>query len=434
MIIDLSKIYIPTEKQRLFHSLPHKFKLFGGAMGGGKTMAGCAEALMLSLEYPGNRGVIIRKTLKRLRHTTLVTFFKICPKELIASYNKSDLVVRLINGSEILFLEANISLDRELDKLRGLEIGWFFIDEAQEVAEEVFKILTTRLRWRLPDGSAPRYTGLLTCNPSINWIKTRFIDQKLPDHVFIQSLAYENPYLPEDYISTLEDILSEKEKRRLLKGEWVVDETPDMLFKYEWINNSIYKEKPEIPEAEKYLGVDVARFGDDLSVLCYKVGNVVVELKDYEHIDTRRFSNIIQNFIIDNQIPHSNVAIDSVGIGAGVVDNLISNNFQVNEFVGGAKPILEGETTYSFENLRSQGYWYLREKFKNDEIAIPDHRRLISDLMAHRYSISADKKIKVVSKENIKKETGFSPDFSDALMICCANEFLTSAVVSAVVY
>ena len=52
----MSVIYKATDRQAIFHGAPEMFKLYGGAMGGGKTFALCAEAFALSCEYPGNRG------------------------------------------------------------------------------------------------------------------------------------------------------------------------------------------------------------------------------------------------------------------------------------------------------------------------------------------------------------------------------------------
>ena len=49
-------VYEATPRQAAFHAAPEKFRLYGGAMGGGKTVALCAEAIALSCDYPGNRG------------------------------------------------------------------------------------------------------------------------------------------------------------------------------------------------------------------------------------------------------------------------------------------------------------------------------------------------------------------------------------------
>ena len=99
--------------------------LFSGAFGAGKTLVLCAKGLKLSLDYPGNFGLIARKVRATLAQTTLKTFMeRACPVELIADYNKSERLVTLLNGSQILFG----GLDDPL-KLGSLELGWAGIDE-----------------------------------------------------------------------------------------------------------------------------------------------------------------------------------------------------------------------------------------------------------------------------------------------------------------
>ena len=117
-----------------------------------KTYALCLKALYLSDRYPKNRGVIARKVAKELGLTTQSTFFKLCPP---AAYDPayggrradSENYLRLAHsGSEILWLHLE---DQDIDKVfRGLEINWFILDQAEEIAEDIFDTLLTRLgRW-----------------------------------------------------------------------------------------------------------------------------------------------------------------------------------------------------------------------------------------------------------------------------------------------
>src|SRR6516162_9036190 len=107
--------YQPLPKQAEFHGLGKRFRFFVGGWGNGKTSAGCAEALMLSIEYPGTTGLIARKTRPELKATTMDTFFNGgggdpdqgdytgCPQELIRSFHKTDQLLTLVNGSKIHF-------------------------------------------------------------------------------------------------------------------------------------------------------------------------------------------------------------------------------------------------------------------------------------------------------------------------------------------
>lgn len=224
MILDLRDDYQPTPKQRQFHAAPQMYKLYGGAMGGGKSRALCEEGLQLSLDYPGNFGVIARQTLPELKATTLITFFNetlpegsVKHKALVAKYNRTEGLLTLKNGSKILFT----GLDNDnTDKIKSMNLGWFAIDEATEVSEDIFNMFCTRLRLKLPN---IRYFGLLASNPEPGWVKRRFIDKQLNDHIFVPALPKENPHLPQDYIKRFAN-LPDHWQRRYLDGNWDVYE------------------------------------------------------------------------------------------------------------------------------------------------------------------------------------------------------------------
>src|SRR5438445_4746088 len=67
--------YKPMPKQAEFHGMSKRFRFFVGGWGNGKTSAGCVEALMLALEFPGSRGLICRETRQELKATTQDHFF-----------------------------------------------------------------------------------------------------------------------------------------------------------------------------------------------------------------------------------------------------------------------------------------------------------------------------------------------------------------------
>ena len=403
-------------------------------MGGGKSYAVSGEGVDLSMKYPGNRGVFIRKTLKRLKQTTLMTFLRVYPPELIKSFNRSDMIITLINGSVIEFLEADITKDPELNKLKGLEVGWACIEEADEVDEKAFRILSTRVgRWVLPSGIRPPKRIMLTCNPEDSWVKRRFHDQKLKNHAFIPALPTENPYLPPGYIDDLQNVLTPDEWERYILGRWDTKDDPAQLVPYRWVKNATYDSRPRLAGTQG-LGVDVARYGDDLSVLSHIFeDDQVVTLynqETFKGMDTHTLSSRVSLYAIENRIPGNRIVVDGVGLGAGVVDNLRAQSFKVREFISGAKPKPQGGTAFTFRNLRSQGYWRLRDLFKDELIQIPDHQRLREDIAAHRYKVDGDKMITVLSKDDIKKRLNFSPDYSDALMMGVAHDLIGPGVIS----
>lgn len=214
--------YDPTGRQIAAHMAPERYKLYGGAMGGGKSVWLCAESLILLMKYPGNRGCLVRDQLIDLRLSTLITFEKLCPAEFIAKHQTEDHTIIFKNGSELVY--GGLGGNEDIERIKSREFGFFAIDEATECLEEMFIMLATRLRWVLPDGRRPNYYGLLASNPEPGWVKERFVDQKKQDHVFIPALPRDNPHLPKDYNADLRKMFPPEAARRYLDGSWEVFE------------------------------------------------------------------------------------------------------------------------------------------------------------------------------------------------------------------
>ena len=186
--------------------------LFSGAFGAGKTVALLAKGLKLSLDFPRNYGLICRKVRATLGQTTIKTFFElVCPRELIANYNKSEGLVTLTNGSEILFG----GLDDPL-KLGSLNLGWAGIDEAIETNEEDWNMLDGRLR----KPNVPHQLFAATNpGPPTHYLYRMFFQGEKGD--VYQASSYDNPALPEDYkqrLSEFEGIYKDRYVLGLWKG------------------------------------------------------------------------------------------------------------------------------------------------------------------------------------------------------------------------
>lgn len=177
--------------------------------------------------------MIGRKDFSDLRDTTLQTLFELCPEELIESYNKTEHSLKFKNGSEILFRDL-----KDGTGIGSLNLGWVFIDEAEEVQESMFDRLAGG---RLSLTTAGRQCIWLASNPpnKDHWIYKRFFLDNKPDYFLIHSSTYENrQYLPSGYIENLEK-MPESWKHKYLFGEFGF--TPDGKPFYSGYNESTHK-------------------------------------------------------------------------------------------------------------------------------------------------------------------------------------------------
>lgn len=427
--VDFSKKYIPHPKQRIAHKSAAKYLLFGGALGGGKSWFLCAEAINHAMKWNGARCVIIRKERSVILETIWVTFHKVCPDNIIAHIDNKRLAITLINGSEIRFMQADRAKDPLLNKIKGLEISWFGLDEANELDEMVFTMIKTRLRHICPpdkdnpNGVVPRYEGRLTSNPENCWLIPVFIESDDPHHVYIESLTSDNYEEGSEYYQILLQAFKDDPvlMQKYLHGRWDLIDKINQLIPGKYIVNAKY---PIIGGTKQGLGVDVARFGKDETVFCY------IENGNIEHLEGFRSwtipktvehtKKLIQKFNIDPL----NVGVDGVGMGAGVVDYLQEGGYLVQDLIGGAK-IDEDIDIGLFKpfNLRSQMYWTLRQDIINGNLGNigggdnPSEfdKKLARQLTWLEYDIQSDKTMRVASKDVISKVHGKSPDYADAI-------------------
>ncbi len=409
-VVDLGEQYKPTPRQSKAHGVTETNVLFGGAIGGGKTIWLVNEAIQLSLDYPGNRGYLCRHELTSLRRSTLLELIRFLPGELVEQHHQTENYFKLKNGSLIFY--GGLGDDKGgVDRLKSMTLGWFGIDQAEETSESHFNMLSGRLRLVIP-GQSMHYKALLTANPAPGWVKNLFIEQVKEDFVFIPSLPRDNPYLPKDYEAKLRKIYPKELIAALLDGDWNALEGGNFLFRYADIRRAI---TAELPEGEPLMmGVDIAREGSDESVAVVRAGACVIHLEAWGKADLMQTTGKVGRLMEQFNLNDKYVNLDAVGVGAGVYDRLREQKHYVNAVIAGGEP----DDKEHHINTRAEMYAQLQRRFEAGEISIPDDLDLTAQLSSIRYKIASDKKLQIVSKEDMKRVYRLkSPDKADALAL-----------------
>lgn len=155
------------------------------------------------------------------------------------------------------------------------------------------------------------------------------------------------------------------------------------------------------------LGVDVARFGDDETVMCLRQGVLVHPLWVYRRIDTMKTAGLVAR-IINERNPDA-VFIDQTGLGAGVVDRLREQNFAVQGIDSAGEPL-----DRACLNKRAE-MWLLMSKWVTGEVSLPDDPQLISQMPAPKFKYTSSGLLQLESKADMVKRGVSSPDRADAL-------------------
>ncbi len=144
--------------QHAFVTSRAPFAFYVGGIGAGKTFAGALRALLHAQSLPGSLGLIGAPTERMLRDAAARAFFSLLPPDLLARYHRTDGRLTLANGAEILLR----SLDQP-DRVRGLNLAWFWLDEAPWAGHYAWRLLTGRLRQS--DVDPARLAGWATGTP-----------------------------------------------------------------------------------------------------------------------------------------------------------------------------------------------------------------------------------------------------------------------------
>ncbi|MFA5587682.1 MAG: phage terminase large subunit [Mariniphaga sp.] len=400
--------------------------LFGGGAGGSKSFLGCYWILKSALKYAGTRWLIGRNELKTLRETTLNTFFEVASMQGIETgvhftFNQQLMSIIFANGSEILLKDlAHYPSDPNFDRLGSLEITGAFVDECNQISEKGWNVLKSRIRYKLDEnGIVPKLLG--TCNPSKNFVYHRFYkpytEGTLPGNMkFIQALLGDNPYISKHYKENLLQ-LDTVTKERLLFGNWEYDDDPSALIPYNKIVD-IFSNIHVVEGDPSYITADIARFGDDKTVIMVWMGFVVVEIITLTKQPLSVVAMEIERLKKYYRVPTSNIVADEDGVGSGVVDMLKCFGFVNNSAPDDVKGVKQ-----NFTNLKSQCYFLLAEMINKAEIYVKtDDPNIKNDLIQEleqvkRKDVDKDGKLAVIPKDLVKEKIGRSPDYSDALMM-----------------
>jgi hypothetical protein len=167
------------------------------------------------------------------------------------------------------------------------------------------------------------------------------------------------------------------------------------------------------------MGVDVARFGDDESVVVARRGRKVLSITAVHGHNTVEVAGLVLNMVRRlRHGPHERVLVnvDTIGVGAGVADTL--------RVAHKAREIALHEVNVSevasnqeeYPNLRSE-LWFKLDKFLRSGGAIPDDAKLVQEIIAPTYKFDGKGRRCVETKDDLKSRIRRSPDRADALCL-----------------
>lgn len=225
--------------------------------------------------------------------------------------------------------------------------------------------------------------------------------------------ADETGVINEDELGQLRTTVSD----RIYRQEFLCDftaEADNVLIPIDLVSAACARtiREEDLIGAPRILGVDVARFGDDRSVIVRRKGLGMYMPKIITKMDNMTLAGMVAAEI--NKWKPDAVFIDA-GRGEGVIDRLRQVGHKVQEVNFGGRPTESG----MYSNKRTEMWDKLREWLEQGG-ALPKLQEIKADLTTPTYDFDAGNRMRLESKEDIKERLGRSPDIGDALALTFA--------------
>jgi hypothetical protein len=402
--VDVHLDFKPYAHQRAAHAflLTIRFLVLVWHRRAGKTVFAIAELILAASNATRERsryGYVAPylKQAKGVAWDYLKHFALAIPNTLI---NEVELSVTLPNGAKIRLFGAD-----NPDTLRGLYFDGVVMDEVADMRPQVWgeivrPALADRLGWALFIGT-PKGVNLFS---ELYYSALRDAEWKAD-----MRRASETGIIPPEELEQLRKTLSPSQYAQEMECDFsaAVD---NVLLRQEDV---LEAQRCSLSEAQyiyspKVLGVDVARYGDDRTVIQPRQGLLALRPKILRNMNTMEVAGQVVH-VIQKWGPDATF-IDAGGIGAGVIDRVRQLGHPVIDVDFGGKPV-----DPRFENKRAE-MWWLMADWARTGASLPDMQEYPADLTAPTFTYAnARGRLQLESKDSMRERGLPSPDVGDAL-------------------
>lgn len=392
-----------------------RVKLYYGGRAGGKSYA-FADSLLLR----GRQEKLFIVCLREIQSSMKDSVKKLL-EDRIQFYGFLDYKIyeskieNQVTGTVFSFKGLRDQDPQKIKSLEGADIAW--VEEAQSISKKSFDILLPTVR---KDGSEIWMSMNRELENDPVWVWA--MQNKDDDNILIKKVNYyDNPFCPKEMTR-----LAHKTKKTTPEDYqhiWLGEPLSEASLKL--IDPVLVKKAQQLQlfhtTSPLVIGLDVARFGDDKSVFCFRRGRVVERFEVYSKKDSVSLADLTQRFI---EVYHpARVFMDMGASGAGVYDILIDRGFKqtVRGVFFGAKATM----TDRYTNKRAEMWDNVLSFLSQDlNVYLPPDEALFEELTAVNKKYDPLGRLQLESKDEIKKRIGRSTDKGDALALTFAEPVL----------
>ena len=198
----------------------------------------------------------------------------------------------------------------------------------------------------------------------------------------------------------------------------------DTLIPLEWVESARGRDV-KYPQAKRIAGLDIARFGDDKTAFLSRQGGRLFHIDLWYKQDLMDTCGRVVAAFREKKL-FDVVYADVIGLGSGVVDRLREMEVPV---IG--VNVSEGASIKpKFNRMRDELWWKCREWFESQMCRLEPNMEHLDDLEGEltsiKYRFTSSGKIRVESKDDLKKRASESPNIADALCLTFAEGYRSS--------
>ena len=328
---------------------------------------------------------------------------------------KSDKIA--LKGAPDSFAVSRTSRRENPESLAGFHAPWmlFVIEEASGIPNVIFETASGAL-------STPGAKIMMCGNPtrSDGYFYDAFHGDREKWHCMTVSCE-DGEYVDPKFITDMADKYGEASNvyRVRVLGEFPT-QSDDVLVPLHLVEEATRRDVEAGPTTPVEWGLDVARYGGDRSALCKRQGNVIVEpIKTWQGKDLMELAGIIlaEYDAVPYRMRPQAIYVDAIGLGAGLADRLRELDLPAVAVAVSESASMKDR----FNKLRDELFWSAREWFEARDCHMPQDDTLISEITGIRYKYLSTGKLKVESKDEMKKRGQRSPDVADAFVLSFAG-------------
>lgn len=329
--------------------------------------------------------------------------------------------VELVAAPAEAFISCRTSRAETPEALAGVhsENVLLVADEASGVPEQVFAAASGSM-------SGHNATTILAGNPTRTSGLFWETHNRMADHWrTLHWSCLTSPLVSKDFIEEMKLRYGEESSSYRIRvlGEFPLGDDDTIIPLY-LAESAIGRDISVSPTARPIWGLDVARFGSDRTVLAKRTGNVVSEVEAWRGLDLMATVGRVKaqyDALLPSQRP-AEILVDSIGLGAGVVDRMRELGMPVRGINVSEAPAF-GAT---YANLRTELIFRTRAWLEQRGSRLPEDRELLTELTSIRYSFSSTGKMKAEGKDDMRRRGLRSPDKADAIFLLFASDAATA--------